>query len=191
MIEESVYLDSFVPKAFPLDTAPSVDTELADIPRGNTCPGVNRLIIGRLAKRFGRKYFRILDAPCGTGVFLDALSRVLPAAEVHGCDLVKPGPQSRFIYSRANLENARSASFDTKFDAITCISGVMEFDNTLSFFKKLRQSITPDGVLFLTNDNLLTVRDRLMYLLQGRFGQYPFNTDAGTPTWKIVPLQNL
>ncbi|MFL6375349.1 MAG: methyltransferase domain-containing protein [Pyrinomonadaceae bacterium] len=191
MIEESIYLESFADRPYPIESDHSFADRFAHIPRGNTCPGVNRLIIRRLVQYFEHRRFRILDAPCGTGVFLEAVSRILPRAELHGCDVVEPDRRSSFQFSQADLQKGAPMDQDSKFDAITCISGVMEFDNTLAFLSGLRNSITSGGLLLVTNDNLLTVRDRLMYLLQGRFGQYPFDVDRGTSTWKVIPLQNL
>ena len=77
------------------------------------------------------------------------------------------------------------------FSLITCISGVMEFDNTLNFLRQLREHITDDGLLIVTNDNLLSVRDRVLYFFTGRFRQFPIFVADDAPTWKILPLQNL
>ena len=67
----------------------------------------------------------------------------------------------------------------------------MEFDNTLSFFERLKESLAENGLLVVTNDNLLSVRDRILYLLFGRFRQYRLFIQTNEPTWKILSLHNL
>jgi hypothetical protein len=67
----------------------------------------------------------------------------------------------------------------------------MEFDNTLSFFEKLKEHLDDNGLFIVTNDNILSVNDRILYLLFGRLKQYRLFTGNNEPTWKIIPLQNL
>jgi len=165
--------------------------KLKDIPRGNTAPGVARLVLERVtASSCGPANFRVLDIPCGKGEFLDTLKRVIPNAETTGADLNLP-PNFDHTFLPIDASRPFAADFHQNFTAITCISGVMEFDNTLSFFEQIREVLADDGEFVVTNDNLLSVRDRLLYLLFGRFRQYRHAVKSGTPTWKILPLQNL
>ena len=166
--------------------------KLSQIPRGDTCRGVNRIVIENLLAHFEGRDFTILDIACGDGSFLDAVLRLMPDAITYGSDRVEPtSAASKHTFLPTDLEVDTKPFNDGPFDAITCISGLMEYDNTLTFLQRIRRSIRADGIVLLTNDNLLSVRDRLLYLLQGRFGQYPFNVKTGSPTWKILPLQNL
>lgn len=178
---------------FPYDnlSAMSSREKLDQIPRGNTAPGVNRAIIEYLLEAKS-KYAAalVLDVPCGNGDFLDSLKAFFPNASTFGAD-VNPAADSDHTILKVDVSTGDWLNVDTKFDLITCISGVMEFDNTLSFFKQLRQCITGDGVLIVTNDNLLSIRDRVLYLFGGRFRQYPMFVADDAPTWKILPLQNL
>ena len=165
------------------------DERLENIPRGDTCAGVNRAVMEHLLSEYGAdSTLSLLDIPCGKGTFLDALSVFFPAWDIHGADL---NPPTGANYTE--IEATKGVLFDdgARFDVVTCISGVMEFDNTLAFFKNIKGSLDPEGLLIVTNDNILTVRDRLLYLFAGRFAQYPFSTAARKPTWKILPLQNL
>jgi 2-polyprenyl-3-methyl-5-hydroxy-6-metoxy-1,4-benzoquinol methylase len=162
------------------------------IPRGNTAPGVNLEIIEYLqtAEAAGGDRFTALDVPCGNGEFLNALIRIFPGASITGSDIKTPPDdfQHRFVRFDAS-RNEFSAS--EQFDLITCISGLMEFDNTSFFLSGLRKVLKDDGLLIVTNDNILSVRDRILYLLFGRFGQFPLFTAPRSPTWKIIPIQNL
>ena len=165
--------------------------KLDQIPRGNTAPGVNRAIIEYLLLTRKRDAGEtVLDVPCGNCDFLDSLKSILPNFATFGADIDPPENRDHQIL-KADLTGQHRLGFDTKFSLITCISGLMEFDNTLSFLKQLRQYITDDGILIVTNDNLLSVKDRVLYFFSGRFRQYPMFVADDAPTWKILPLQNL
>src|ERR1700754_2570515 len=102
MLEESIYLDGVsVRLETPLADAAEVRSSFEDIPRGNTCPGVNKLIIGKLAEEFGSRGFRILDAPCGEGDLLNAVQRFLPRAATHGADVID---HERFCHRYAKAD---------------------------------------------------------------------------------------
>jgi len=161
-----------------------------EISRGNTSKGVNNEIFNILIQRSTGKWPRLLDVPCGSGDLLDAVTTYLPQFETHGADVRRPDESFRHRFIPVDASHS-SLHGDSTFDVITSVSGIMEFDNTLFFLENLRRVITEDGLLLVTNDNILTVRDRLLYLFRGRFGQYRFETKPGTPTWKILPFQNL
>ena len=160
-------------------------------PRGNTGKGVNREIIEYLlAKPSANSKANILDVPCGNGEFLDTVKELFPAWDTTGADIRTPEKpfEHEFILFDAQSEKL---SNEHPFDIVTCISGVMEFDNSLLFFEHIHELLHQNGVLIVTNDNLLTVRDRLLYFFSGRFGQYPFQTGRTATTWNVFPVQNL
>jgi len=166
--------------------------KLAKIERGNTSPGVNREIIEyllTLGTNFEGQYF--LDVPCGDGAFLEAVKDFFPGSKTVGGDL--NAPRAVFSHEFLPIDGQRAVSIpkDKKFKVVTSISGVMEFDNTLAFFEKLRESLDENAFFIVTNDNLVSVRDRFLYLLFGRFRQYRAFIPNDQPTWKIVHLQNL
>lgn len=51
----------------------------------------------------------------------------------------------------------------TKFDLVLSVSGVMEFDNTLQFFEQCKNHLNVGGMFLVSNDNLMSVRDRLSF----------------------------
>lgn len=160
--------------------------------RGNTVAGVNAEIIKILiADKTSGIAQNLLDIPCGNGEFLQAVKDFSPSTHLTGADINPPQKSFDGEFIQLNAQNLMSFPIDKKFQAITCISGVMEFDNTLNFFKRLRTQIETEGVLIVTNDNLLTVRDRLLYFLFGRTRQYPAFIGFSQPTWKILTTQNL
>ncbi|MEP7076408.1 MAG: methyltransferase domain-containing protein [Acidobacteriota bacterium] len=167
----------------------SLETDLDHIPRGNTAPGVNRTVIDYLSTKIDRAtQAAVLDVPCGNGEFIAAVTTLFPGLTAVGVDIAPPDREG---FVKADLSSSEELKFETRFDVITSISGVMEFDNTLNFLRRLREIIADDGLLIVTNDNLLSVRDRVLYFFSGRFRQYPMFIADDAPTWKILPLQNL
>ncbi len=165
--------------------------KLNAIPRGNTCKGVNRLVTEYLLAEFDQAQpISLLDVPCGNGEFLKTVREFFPSAATTGADLRTPKGEFDHKFVQFNGEKPPELSGE-RFDAVTCISGVMEFDNTLAFFEHVRKMLDDSGVFLVTNDNILSVRDRLMYLFSGRLGQYPFRTERDGSAWKIIPSQNL
>jgi Methyltransferase domain len=166
--------------------------KLEKIQRGNTSPDVNREIIKYLLslnEDFADAHF--LDVPCGEGSFLQAVKDFFPNSKTVGGDIYSPPTAFSDHFLPIDAQRHFSLKPEKKFKVITCISGVMEFDNTLSFFEQMKENLDKDGFLIVTNDNLLSVRDRILYLLFGRFRQYRLFIQNGQPTWKIITLQNL
>lgn len=172
---------------------PMVDNnQLGPIPRGNTSAGVNRTIIEYLLSTLEPGATgNLLDIPCGNGEFLDSVKRFYPEMETYGADITQPPNGFEHHFTKIDAAHFSPPQVGTRFRIVACISGVMEFDNTLTFFEGLRKLLDQEGELIVSNDNLLTVRDRILYLLFGRHRQYKMAIPFGAPTWKIVPLQNL
>jgi SAM-dependent methyltransferase len=166
--------------------------KLDAIPRGNTCPGVNRAVIEYLLflkeDLAGKS---VLDVPCGRGEFLKIIKTFFPGCHSFGADISLSDDRSDHVLIEADLSDDKPLDFETNFSIVTSISGVMEFDNTLNFFRKVRERIDESGIFIVTNDNLLSARDRVLYFLTGRLRQYPLFAENDSPTWKILPLQNL
>lgn len=169
---------------------------LADqhIPRGNTQKNVNREVLHYLLNRSGlAPTSRVLDAPCGAGEFLGVLRQHWPAADLTGCDLRPDAPPVPGLrYQRTDLSQPFDATAGgPPFDLVTSISGVMCFGNTRSFVTNCIQQLRPGGRLVLTNDNVLTVRDRLSYLFTGRLRRFQLLFEPGDGMTHLVQHQAL
>lgn len=165
--------------------------ELDSIPTGNTCAGVNRAVIALLLGS-GRDFTHaaILDLPCGDGTLVRTLRRFFPTAQIEGGDVTEPaGPDTSWFQ---RVDASRSFRLPgRKRDVVCCVSGVMEFDNTLQFFETCRHHLADDGLLIVTNDNVVAVRDRLAYLGFGKTRRFELFGAWDRPTWKSIPLPNL
>jgi 2-polyprenyl-3-methyl-5-hydroxy-6-metoxy-1,4-benzoquinol methylase len=165
---------------------------LDEIPKGNTCHGVNRAVVETLlALGCGKAGQSILDIPCGHGVLVKVLRAFFPHAVIKGADL-QPAPGVAADEVVAVDASRPFAIFtDRKFDAITAVSGIMEFHNTRQFFETCGEHLTPDGRLIVTNDNVFTVRDRLANLFFGRTRLFRLLVSSELATWKPIPTQCL
>ena len=167
---------------------PSLDS----IPRGATARGVNRAVLAYLLKKEpNTAAFSVLDIPCGQGEFLATLQTFFPKATARGCDLAAPTGSDAAHFAAVDASRSFTVFGGQSFDYVISISGVMEFDNTLQFLESCANHLQDAGTFIVTNDNLLTLRDRVEYLLFGKFRQYSAFMVANEPTWKILPLQNL
>lgn len=172
------------------DVQMKTDDTRGKVPRGNTCKGVNRAVLELISSLVANPATAsFLDLPCGRGEFMGVIRQRYPEATVRGADLFPAETDPGVVV--ADLSRPLTIFGAMRFDAITCISGVMEFDNTLQFISSCRELLTDDGRLFLTNDNILTVRDRLSFLLFGRVRRFMLHAPPPQPTWKMVPIQNL
>ena len=167
---------------------PRLDT----IPRGNTSHGVHRAIIEQLLQSeedFDGK--AMLDIPCGEGEFLSSLRHFFPNAHLHGSDQQAPRNIEQSDFAQVDANHPFTIFPGTTFDFIFSISGVMEFDNTLQFFRQCHNHLKDDGMFIVTNDNVAGIRDRLSYFWFGKPKQYSLLVDQAQPTWKVIPISNM
>lgn len=163
------------------------------VPKGNTQFQVTSVIYDFLLSQLkGSQEYRVLDLPCGAGDFLKYLSEKHPDLKLEGAEIV-PFPEHK------QLKNVQLHSFNlskgfrlpSRFNMITSISGVMEFENTATFCESCFIHLEPGGYFVVTNDNIWTMRDRLSFLFFGKTKRFRLCLSEGTPTYKYISIQNL
>ncbi|MGD9851635.1 MAG: methyltransferase domain-containing protein [Nitrospirales bacterium] len=168
------------------------DPRLDTIPRGQTSRGVHKTIIEyllRIEDSFDGR--AMLDVPCGDGSFISSLRRFFPKTVLRGCDLRKPSNLAPEDFCVIDANHPFSVFPETPFDFIFCISGVMEFDNTLQFFTQCRHHMRDSGLFFVTNDNVAGIRDRFTYFWFGKPKQFKYFVTQGQPSWKTLSIANM
>lgn len=160
------------------------------IEKGNTQLGVNAEVFRHLGVQ-EKPGFAILDIPCGQGSFLRAIRDHYRQAQPQGVDLFEqPFEDIKEFFVRGSSADWSFAQGRT-FDVITCISGVMCFDNISEFFEKASAHLNPGGRLIVTNDNILTIRDRLSFLLLGRVRRFKKIYSETEGNWNVMLIQAL
>jgi hypothetical protein len=129
--------------------------------------------------------------PCGHGVLLKVLRQFFPKAVVKGADLRPSGEFLREEVAAVDASRPFTIFPEAKFEMITSVSGIMEFHNTRQFFETCREHLAEGGQLVVTNDNVITVRDRLAYLFFGRTRLFRLLVSPELATWKPIPMQCL
>lgn len=161
--------------------------------KGNTQFGVNHCIIQFLAEWMQKKPLkRFLDAPCGQCEFIQSLMAAFPEADVEGHDLYcTPHPEVAQYFHKTDLKNLFNNLAGQKFDVITNISGVMVTDHVSSFIGDAREHLNSQGLLIITNDNILTLRDRFSFLFFGHTKRFRLFYSTNEGNWNLVLIQGL
>jgi SAM-dependent methyltransferase len=164
--------------------------KLKNIETGYTQRGVNQAVIRYLLEK-GISPNKVLDIPCGQGHFLRALKSFFPDTQVYGQDLfMQPLPEIKEHFVQKDIKDWSSYQ-NIKFDLITSISGVMVHDDLVGFIEKSHAHLIDKGHLIITNDNILTLRDRLSFLFLGRFRRFKKIYDLNEGNWNLVKVQSI
>lgn len=174
--------------------SPAAQPDYRAVPRGNTQKHVTRKVLRYVLEQSGlAATSRVLDAPCGAGEFLRLLTHHWPAATLTGCDILPATPDLAGLrYQQVDLSQPFDLSApNERFDLITSISGVMSFGNTHAFVTSCARQLRPGGQFVVTNDNVLTVRDRLSYLFTGRVRRFKLLFEPHESLSNLVQHQEL
>lgn len=164
------------------------------VERGNTQKGVNVEVLSFLLelKEQGFSIANLYDMPCGQGEFLKAVKSNFPSCQTTGQDLfAKPLPEIESSFVRGGVDDTFKNNPSKKYDVVTCISGVMCFDGIANYFKNVGDHINTGGYFVVTNDNVLTVRDRLSFLIGGRLKRFKLLYDVQEGNWNVMLIQAL
>ncbi|GAA4353535.1 hypothetical protein GCM10023185_14260 [Hymenobacter saemangeumensis] len=178
--------------SYPAGAPPTPDYE--NVPRGNTQKHVNREVLRYLLERSGlSSQSRVLDLSCGDGELLTLLRRYWPQATLVGSDIRSTAPAvPGLYYQQADLSQPfEIAPGAGAFDLVTSVSGVMMFGNTRTFIASSARHVRPGGQLLVTNDNILTMRDRVSYLFTGRVRRFKLLFEADEKITQLVQHQEL
>lgn len=157
------------------------------VERGETQKGVNEKVLQLVTDKFPKKdFFKALDLPCGSGLFLNYVKQLFPNAELTGADIREPGMVNLKNYVQMDLSKNFSLSPAERYDLITSVSGVMMFENTKSFISNCISQLKPNGTFIITNDNSATIIDKFFFLFLGRYRLFkPVFEDKETLTQNI------
>lgn len=157
---------------------------LSKISDGNTVVGVNRRIIQYLIENKKNISYHY-DAPCGKLEFVNSLKLFYNDINSYGVDLYEDLSESGKNFRNTDISDWSQVQ-NLKFDLITCISGVMVFDNVSNFVKASANALENNGLLVITNDNILTIRDRLNFLFFGKVKRFSMFYKCKEGIWNVI-----
>lgn len=163
-----------------------------NVPRGSTQKNVNEVVFNAIKKHVQNKSnFSLLDVPCGHGVFANFIKEQYPQSKVVGIDLFENPQNPKFDFHKTKAQYFLLENKNTKYDMVTCISGIMCFDGAGDFFQTIYPSLSEGGIFVVTNDNVLTVRDRIHFLIFGHLKRFRllYSTDEGN--WNVIMPQGV
>ncbi len=133
----------------------------------------------------------LLDVPCGDGNFAQFFKTVFPKSRVLGVDKYCKPSKMDFEFYRLNAHEFFNSHQIENLDAITCISGVMCFDGIEELLASFHLRLKEGGLLVVTNDSVMTVRDRLNFLLFGHFKRFKLIFSEQEGNWNLLLPQSL
>ena len=167
-------------------------TLLAKIPRGMTCAGVHRAVVEMMLQAGDvPRDAAMLDIPCGRGDLIESLRLFFSDATFRGVDLYRPAKLKDHEFAQVDVSRPFRVFPEVDFQYLFCVSGIMEWENTLQFFHSCAAHLRPGGKMYVSNDNVIALADRLHYLFFGRLRQYRLFLTQDQPEWKVTPTQNL
>lgn len=159
---------------------------------GNTQRGVSRAVVETLKQRADcRPGTKLIDAPCGNGEFALYLAEKFPGINITGIDYFADATGKVAAFHKINIHEFFRTVKPKDVDIITCISGVMCFDGIEELFSSFGKSLKANGLLVVTNDNFMTLRDRINFLFLGRFKRFKLCNEVNEGNWNIVSPQGI
>lgn len=163
------------------------------VPRGSTQKNVNQVVYNSIAPKIvnSASELQLVDTPCGDGEFAHYLGGRFPHLKVTGVDLfTQPVGKSFEFFKQSAHQHFRQRAPES-VDIIICISGVMCFDGVPELVAAFHSALKKNGVLVITNDNIMSVRDRLNFLFFGHFKRFKLLYANNEGNWNVVLPQSL
>jgi hypothetical protein len=159
---------------------------------GNTQRGVSLGVLRILERRASVNGESLLiDVPCGNGDFALFLKRNLRNLRVIGVDFFADAAGKGIEFFKCRAQEYFQKESPKNVDIITCVSGVMCFDGIEELFSLFHRSLKEQGLVVVTNDNYMTVRDRFSFLFFGRFKRFKLFYDVQEGNWNSISPQGI
>jgi len=153
-----------------------------------TVPGLHNCLLDLIKNRVPPTD-RVLDVGCGTGAFVDLLTRS-GYNNVTAVDRSRNGYAARVRFFAANLDQPFAGSIakfgaDSSYDLITAVEVLEHLENPSHFLRECRKLLAvPAGRLLVTSPNVECVPGRLKFMLTGNLRHFD---EHGDPT-HITPI---
>lgn len=159
-----------------------------EIPRANTQKNVNKTVYSMIENqlRSAQEGQIWLDTPCGAGEFALFIKKEAPQLNVIGVDLFADVNDKSILFFKQSAHDYLRNQKANSLDFATCISGVMCFDGVYELINLYGRVLRSNGTLIITNDNVMTIRDRLNFLFFGHFKRFKLLYSQNEGNWNVV-----
>ena len=162
------------------------------IPKWNTERKVNYKIIKWILKN-NLKNLDILDVPSWNADLIKTINKIdnsIIKKWILIDKYVFPNElESKFFYY--DYDFSEIWKLNEKFDLVFSVSWVMEFDNISLFIKNLKKSLKKGWKIIITNDNVISLKDRLLYLFFWKIRRFRLFLEPNQPTFHNIPIQEI
>jgi 2-polyprenyl-3-methyl-5-hydroxy-6-metoxy-1,4-benzoquinol methylase len=121
---------------------------------------------------------RVLDIPCGSGLFATALARA--GFGTVAADLAPADGMGRLRSCVADM-NGPLPFHEAAFDAIVCIEGIEHLRHPFGFIRECSRVVRPGGWLIVTTPNISSLRSRWRWFLTGFHNKATYPLDESNP----------
>jgi 2-polyprenyl-3-methyl-5-hydroxy-6-metoxy-1,4-benzoquinol methylase len=129
-------------------------------------PGLHDAFYRFISHALDKPRLRILDLGAGEGLFTKNLYE--RGHDVQACDLFPERYRySKVKCSKVDLDKPWSIYANNSFDVLVALETVEHLTNIGLFFSESNRILKPNGKLFLSTPNILFLKSRLSFLING------------------------
>lgn len=116
-----------------------------------------------------------LDVPAGYGALtqkLLAAGKTVTAGDIDIAKFKVLDGNSHLKLVRLDLNDLELPLPDSTFDAVISVEGIEHLQGQWSFVRNLHRVLKPGGHLIITTPNILNIRSRIRYFMEGRYKHF-------------------
>lgn len=122
---------------------------------------------------------RILDAPCGQGVFARRL--VAAGFDTVGIDVEQQDITPNFQFVCADLSEPFAIE-SASIDILTSIEGIEHLEKPFEFVRECHRVLNDDGLMIMTTPNISAIRSRWRWFWTGFHNKAKYALDENNPS---------
>jgi SAM-dependent methyltransferase len=155
-------------------------------PTADAAPFVHEKMLALLE---GERRGLLLDVPAGKGAFALQAKRM-------GYD-VRCGDVERVRFEAEGLQcelvdlNQAWPYGDALFDVVACIEAVEHLENPWLLVREANRVLKPGGIFLVTTPNVLSIKSRMSYLLNGYPNYFFFGVVPGSGSEEELPIDHI